>query len=49
MERDAATLQSRFREGLALHRQGDLAAAERIYREVPAQNAGHFDATHMLG
>jgi len=49
MQPAAAALQSRFREGLALHREGDLAGAERIYREVRAQNAGHFDATHMLG
>jgi protein O-GlcNAc transferase len=49
MERDAAALQLRFREGLALHRLGDLAAAERIYREVRDENPVHFDATHMLG
>lgn len=49
MTKDAATLQARFREGLALHRQGDLAAAERVYREVVGANANHFDATHMLG
>jgi predicted O-linked N-acetylglucosamine transferase (SPINDLY family) len=47
MERVA--LQSRFRQGLALHRQGDLAAAERIYREVLDREPHHFDASHMLG
>jgi protein O-GlcNAc transferase len=49
MAKDAAALQSRFREGLALHRQGDLAAAERIYREALQSDPNHFDATHMLG
>jgi protein O-GlcNAc transferase len=43
------TLQSRFRQGLALHRQGNLAAAERIYGEVLDREPRHFDALHMLG
>jgi protein O-GlcNAc transferase len=42
-------LQSRFRQGLALHRQGDLAAGERIYEEILDQQPQHFDAQHMLG
>lgn len=42
-------MQSRFREGLALHRQGDLAGAERIYQEVLDRQPRHFDALHMLG
>jgi protein O-GlcNAc transferase len=46
---EAVELQSRFREGMALHRQGDLAAAERIYREVLDQQPQHFDSLHMLG
>jgi protein O-GlcNAc transferase len=41
--------QSRFGQGLALHRQGDLAAAERIYGEVLDREPQHFDALHMLG
>ena len=49
MEQGAAALQSRFRQGLALHRQGDLAAAERVYLEVLDQEPRHFDAMHMLG
>jgi predicted O-linked N-acetylglucosamine transferase (SPINDLY family) len=49
MEQKAAALQSRFRQGLALHRQGDLAAAERIYQEVLEQQPQHFDALHMQG
>ena len=44
-----AALQSRFRQGLALHRQGDLAAAERVYLEILDSEPGHFDALHMLG
>jgi protein O-GlcNAc transferase len=46
---EAVELQSRFREGMALHRQGELAGAERIYREVLDQQAQHFDSLHMLG
>jgi protein O-GlcNAc transferase len=42
-------LQTRFRQGLALHRQGDLAAAERVYLDVLDQEPRHFDAMHMLG
>jgi predicted O-linked N-acetylglucosamine transferase (SPINDLY family) len=49
LDQDAGRLQSRFREAMALHRQGDLDAAERIYRDILAQNPAHFDATHMLG
>jgi predicted O-linked N-acetylglucosamine transferase (SPINDLY family) len=43
-----AALQSRFRQGLALHRQGDLAAAERIYLDVLQREPQHFDSLHML-
>ena len=46
---EAVGLQSRFRQGLALHRQGELTAAERIYREVLEQQPRHFDSLHMLG
>ena len=48
-EHDAGRLQIRFREGIALHRQGHIDAAERIYRDILARQSGHFDATHMLG
>ncbi|SHK35404.1 Predicted O-linked N-acetylglucosamine transferase, SPINDLY family [Bradyrhizobium lablabi] len=41
-------MQSRFRQGLALHRQGDLAAAERIYLDVLQREPQHFDSLHML-
>ncbi|HEY2247388.1 MAG TPA: tetratricopeptide repeat protein [Bradyrhizobium sp.] len=49
MEQEAALLQSRFREAMALHRRSDLDAAERIYRDILARQSDHFDATHMLG
>src|SRR3569623_797382 len=49
MSAEAASLQARFREGLALHRQGDLAGAARVYREVLAKQPAHFDSLHMLG
>ena len=34
---------------MALHLQGELVAAERIYREVLDQQPQHFDSLHMLG
>jgi predicted O-linked N-acetylglucosamine transferase (SPINDLY family) len=49
LEQEAALLQSRFREGMALHRRGEIDAAERIYREILERQSDHFDATHMLG
>jgi len=49
VEEDAGLLQARFREGMALHRQGNIDAAERIYREILGRNPAHFDAMHMLG
>lgn len=45
----AASLQAKFREGLALHRQGDLEGAEGIYRDVLESQPAHFDSLHMLG
>jgi predicted O-linked N-acetylglucosamine transferase (SPINDLY family) len=42
-------INSRFREGLALHQQGRLAEAGRIYQEILARHPGHFDACHLLG
>jgi hypothetical protein len=49
MDEDAAALQTRFREGLALHRQGELVGAELIYRDVLGREGGDFDSLHMLG
>ena len=45
----AAALQAKFNQGIALHQQGKLAEAERIYGEVLRQQPNHFDALHMLG
>jgi predicted O-linked N-acetylglucosamine transferase (SPINDLY family) len=42
-------LVAQFNRGVALHRQGKLAEAERIYRDVLRQQANHFDALHLLG
>ncbi|MEA3025679.1 MAG: hypothetical protein QOF91_964 [Alphaproteobacteria bacterium] len=46
---DAAELQARFTYGVALHQQGKLADAERIYWEVLQRRPNHFDALHFLG
>jgi len=42
-------LQAKFSQGVALHRQGRLADAERIYAEVLQKLPNHFDAMHLLG
>jgi len=44
-----AALQARFEQAARLHRQGRLAEAEPIYREVLRQQPDHFDALHLLG
>ncbi|QQO14256.1 tetratricopeptide repeat protein [Bradyrhizobium diazoefficiens] len=45
----SASLQAKFRQGLSLHRHGDLEGAERIYRDVLESQPAHFDSLHMLG
>jgi len=40
---------SLFREGLGLHQQGQLAAAQAIYAQVLAEQPDHFDALHLTG
>jgi protein O-GlcNAc transferase len=45
----AEALVAQFNRGAALHRQGQLAEAERIYRDVLRQQANHFGALHLLG
>ena len=45
----ATALQAKFKQGVALHQQGKLAEAERIYGEVLRQQPNHFDALHLLG
>ncbi len=43
------TLQQQFESGLAHHQAGRLADAERIYRQILAQQPDHADALHLLG
>src|SRR5215471_21475111 len=45
----AAALQAKLNQGMALHRQGKLADAERCYSEVLQWQPNHFDALHLLG
>ena len=45
----AMALQAKFNQGQALHQEGKLADAERIYREILRQEPNHFDALNMLG
>jgi Flp pilus assembly protein TadD len=46
---NAAALQGKFNQGVALQQQGKLADAERIYREVLRERPDHFGALHLLG
>ena len=43
------TLQQQLKSGLWHHQAGRLAEAERIYRQVLAQQPNHADALHLLG
>ncbi len=45
----AVALQDKFDQAMALHQQGSLAEAERIYREILRQQPNHFGALHRLG
>ncbi|HXA99055.1 MAG TPA: tetratricopeptide repeat-containing glycosyltransferase family protein [Steroidobacteraceae bacterium] len=45
----ATVVHAKFDQGLALHQQGKLADAARIYSEVLQQQPNHFDALHLLG
>lgn len=38
-----------IQSGINLHRQGNLAAAEQVYRSVLAAQPNHFEALHLLG
>jgi predicted O-linked N-acetylglucosamine transferase (SPINDLY family) len=42
-------LSTDLNRAVALHRQGKLAEAERIYCDVLRQQANHFEALHLLG
>jgi protein O-GlcNAc transferase len=44
-----AALQAKLNQGMALHRQGQLADAERCYGEVLQQRPDDFGALHLLG
>lgn len=46
---DSSSLQLKFQQGLALHQQGKLAEAEKIYRKILTENRKHCDALHLLG
>lgn len=41
--------QTALQQALALHRSGDMAAAEPLYRAVLAEQPGHGEAAHNLG
>jgi predicted O-linked N-acetylglucosamine transferase (SPINDLY family) len=43
------TLEQQLKSGLSHHQAGRLAEAERIYRQVLAQQPDHADALHLLG
>ena len=38
-----------FKQGLALHQQGQLEQAKQIYEQVLAKHPSHFDALHLSG
>src|SRR5215471_5952633 len=44
-----AALQAKLNQGLALHRQGKLADAERCYGEILQRQPDNFEALHLLG
>jgi len=41
--------EQRFAEALTLHQRGELAEAERLYRQVIARQPDHLDALNLLG
>ncbi|MGA2440076.1 MAG: tetratricopeptide repeat protein [Tepidisphaeraceae bacterium] len=43
------TLQQQLQSGLSHHQAGRLAEAEKIYRQVLAQQPDHAEASHLLG
>jgi tetratricopeptide (TPR) repeat protein len=45
----ASNLAQAIEEAVALHRQGDLRGAERIYARILKARRDHFDALHLLG
>jgi tetratricopeptide (TPR) repeat protein len=49
IDRTGAALRVKFERAIAFHRNGKLAEAERIYREILQQQPRHAGALHMLG
>ena len=45
----ATKTEQTFAQALALHQRGQLAEAERLYRQVLAQDRNHLDALNLLG
>jgi tetratricopeptide (TPR) repeat protein len=45
----ASNLDQAIEQAVALHRQGDLARAEKIYARILKARRDHFDALHLLG
>src|SRR5262245_27431148 len=45
----AHSLNELLERAIACHRQGQLAQAEALYRQILQAQPGHFDARHMLG
>lgn len=46
---DTSTLDQIFERAVALHKDGHLAEAENIYRQILAVDSNHADSLHMLG
>ena len=44
-----APMEQRFQQAVALHQQGRLAEAERLYTRILQQDPSHVDALHLLG
>ena len=45
----APPLQAKLKEAVAFHQGGELANAERIYREILQRQPNHFHVLHLLG
>ncbi len=45
----SATLQAKFRQGVALRQQAKFAEAAHVYQEILRQEPVNFDALHLLG
>lgn len=45
----AGAIQAKFKSGLALHQQGKLAEATKVYEDILIADKAHFGALHCLG